>query len=227
MKSYNKNCGQRQKMASEKYATVGRRCISLAVKGHLSEIEKTIDGDIICKLASYEDEAREAWYKAFEVLLSVEKDTKISFHFNEKLKLYALDTLLVADSLGISKKERFEALQVYIIYYLVVHVLDDLAEDHKKFRANFTMINADECEKVDFNLEAAGASFIYIALMTVNEILESGRSEPIETNKIISKFMRSIVMQIKYYTFEKIENLPPEKVFEIKQHNVSGEATAF
>ncbi|MFA7170223.1 MAG: hypothetical protein WC178_05245 [Candidatus Paceibacterota bacterium] len=164
---------------------VGKRCIGAAAEGHLNEIENNIDYRVISKIVGYDKEAKDAWYRVFDVLSLVENETKMPFHFSDKVNVFALDPLIVADLIGISKKERREALQVYIVYYLMVHVLDDLGEDYEKFCSNFSVIGEDGSREDSVDMKVAGASFVYLALMAINKILEKGKYEPAAINEIV------------------------------------------
>lgn len=200
-------------------------CFSLAFQGRSIEVGEAIPNKIKAKFYSYAPEAREIWDAALCAFATIEDKTKTPYRLNEKPKIYALDGIVVADSLGISKTQRFAALQIFSIYYLAVHLLDDLIEDPTKFRSKFSTAAKND---VDLYLDAIGVSFILHATMSASRILSlSGCCAPEVIVKIGQKFTESLAKQIRYFTLEKGKNMTPEKILEIKQHCVSGEATSF
>lgn len=201
---------------------ISRRCLDSALwKEGAKEI---VPHAIIRKFRGYIKEAQEIWSAAINTFHSIEKQTETPYQLKIKPQLFAVDGIVVADLLGISKKERFIPLQVFSIYYLSVHLIDDLIEDPVKFCSKFfPQNNPDQkfrISPVSFILHASIASFKLFFIYNKNN------KRPLIEN-FLQKFLNSLATQIKYYLLEKSKDPPPKEVLKIKQHCVSGEATSF
>lgn len=212
-------------MSKNKMKNFAEKCLFFALNERCNEIKKSVSAEICIKLNGYIPEAKEIWNSAIKTFTEIEKQTKTPFHLIEKTKTYALDGIVIADSLGISKKERFLPLQIFTIYYLAVHLFDDLIEDPIKFGSKFSIKTKDENE---LHIKAAGVSFSFHVLMAAYKILGSNKNYKAEQiNGINQKFTESLARQISYFALEKRQDMTPKKTLEIKQHSVSGEATSF
>jgi hypothetical protein len=64
--------------------------------------------------------------------------------------------------------------------------------------------------------------------MAMYKILNDSESyTSAQINEISRKFVESLARQISYFALEKRKDMTSERTLEIKQHNVSGEATSF
>lgn len=205
----------------EKY----KKCIALAMEKNGAGIEACIGVQTSDRLRSFAPEALGIWIGATRAILGVEELTKVPFRYKKDKKLYALDGIVVADTLGINEKQRFAALQVFSIYYLSVHLFDDIVEDSGKFHSKFKYSNVPP---LNTELNASGMSFILHAALAVSNLLTTDLKlfSRKSVNKIMQAFIESLAKQTRYFTLEK-DNLTPEEVLEIKQRKVSGEATSF
>lgn len=202
-----------------------KKCVLFTLDGHNKEIGNIIPEKIKTKIYSYIPEAREIWDTTINTFKTIENKIETPFNLKENPKLYALDGIIIADSLGIPREERFVALQVFSIYYLAVHLFDDLIEDPAKFGSKFSITTKDE---IELHLKAAGVSFSFHIIMTIYQMLISNNKyKPKEINEISQKFVEILAKQIRYFALEKRKDMTPEKTLEIKQHCVSGEATSF
>jgi hypothetical protein len=200
--------------------------LELVFRGELREIEKYIPKEILTKLYSYVPEAKRIWKNAIKIFENTEKETEIPYHLVEKSKLYALDGVVCGEILGISMEKRSAPLMAFAIYYLSVHLYDDLIEDPDKFLSKFLYLGESSPKDrirpmcVSFALHSSIAASRAIGYL--NNYSDS------ESQLIfIQKFMKSLAMQIKYFAKEKKVDITPEETLEIKEHCVSGEATGF
>jgi len=186
------------------------------------EIGNYIDFDSKQKIISYVPEAKKIWFSSMKLLSKIEDLTKTPFTLKKFDNLYALDGIVVAEELGINSKKRYSGLILFSIYYLCVHLLDDLIEDRQKFQSLFTYP-----KKILYSnkIEATGLSFIMNAILSISFILKREGQKNI--NKVINTFINSLVKQLKYFALEKNKNMKPEEILKIKQRKVSGEATSF
>jgi len=186
------------------------------------EIGNYIDFDSKQKIISYVPEAKKIWFSSMKLLSKIEDLTKTPFTLKKFDNLYALDGIVVAEELGINSKKRYSGLILFSIYYLCVHLLDDLIEDRQKFQSLFTYP-----KKILYSnkIEATGLSFIMNAILSISFILKREGQKNI--NKVINTFINSLVKQLKYFALEKNKNMKPEEILKIKQRKFSGEATSF
>lgn len=180
--------------------------------------------DIKTKLYSYVPEAKEIWLKVLKTISEIEHKMETPYNLDEKVKLYALDGIILAESLKIEGSKRRAALQVYSLYYLTIHLLDDLIEDQHKFYSKFN-IAAERSNLLSTG--AIGVSFIFNFAMAINQFLIEGGYTQEEVNRIQQRFSESCAIQIKCFTSEKNKNISSKKVFEIKHLGVNGESLSF
>lgn len=199
-----------------------RQFIDLFFAGRGLEVGNYIDFDVKQKIISYVPEAKRIWFASMELFSKIENLTKTPFPLKKTDNLYALDGIIVAEELGINSDKRYYGLQLFSIYYLCVHLLDDLIEDQNKFESLF-IYSKDSL--YSNKIEATGLSFIMNAILSVSFILKNEKTENI--NKLINIFVRSLTKQIKYFSMEKNKKMKPKEILKIKQREVSGEATSF
>jgi|GEM_PF-6626189 hypothetical protein len=175
------------------------------------------------KLHAYVDEAFSIWAELLKDYKVLEEKYQLPFELKEKTKLYALDSIVVADTLGISTKNRRQAVKVYCLYYLAVHLIDDIVEDPEKFISKY-YIKEDlaSFEQIDSTI---GTSFLLLCNIFIGRILE-GKSDS-HRFEIQNEFNSSLAYQIKYFLQEKNTELNYKAVLTAKQREVSGRASSF
>lgn len=162
------------------------------------------------RLASYVPLANKIWAGAMKQLSRNEKETKTPFTFNKEPKLYALDGVAIAGTLGL--KDVSTGLTIFSIYYLCAHMYDDIVEDQKKFHSKFVYKNMLE-------ENALGISFFLHALSVVVSITNDFT--------IIKIFLESLAAQTLCFTQEKDKKFSPREVFELKERKINGILTSF
>jgi len=181
---------------------------------------------IIRRFRNYIKEAQEIWCVAIDTFHLMEKRSGTPYKLRIKPQLFAVDGIVFAGSLRISKEKRFIPLSVFSIYYLSVHLIDDLIENPVKFCSKFSSTNNTgqklRISLISFILHASMASFKLFSLKFDKNINTKASIE-----NFPQKFMGSLSTQIKHLSLEKSKDLPPKEVLKIKQHHVSGEATSF
>lgn len=202
-----------------------KECLELVLCGRSTEVGSLLKKNVVNRLYQYVPEALRIWEETMETISSIEKQTHFPYFLIEKPKLYALDGIVVADSLGIQLQERVGAMQAFSVYYLAVHLLDDLIEDPTKFMSKFACVRTDNEQQL---IRALGASFVLHASIACSRVLISNSNRHIsDIEEFTHNFMASLATQIKYFLLEKSKEMSPYKTLEIKQHHVAGEATSF
>ena len=155
-----------------------------------------------------------------------EKLSEAPARLQDETKMYALDGLVVASQFSISKKKRRKVIESYCIYYLAVHLLDDIVDDPDKFYQKFDF---SRNFPLDAQKKILGASFILQATSSFSHIFLDAPEffSPEFSSRSTVLFSESLSRQIKYFTVQQDVIHPPEKILEIKQRFVAGEATSF
>ena len=121
--------------------TINRKHAELAKTLCEERVTKPIKKDLL-KLVSA---SKKIWRQAIQNLSRDGRKLKLPYELREDPKTYALDGLVIARTLGISDKQSLLPLQVFSLFYLAVHVVDDLAEDYPKFYAQFKIAERYAC----------------------------------------------------------------------------------
>ncbi len=165
-------------------------------------------------ILDYKDTAVELWNEFIEKISEIEHTHQIKQKLIENIKLYAIAPLILCDALGINKSDARKIASVFNVYYLLVHLFDDHVEHRDKFHSKFTYSTSiDETSQ-------QGATPFTIVLSCIKYLLQAGI--PVE---LVESIVDSILELTQYITIEKKRFLSPEEVFDIKESNVSGEAT--
>lgn len=101
------------------------------------KIYPLISDQMKARLDEYTRESINIWNSAMKKIKLFEDKSGIPFKLINEKKNYALDGVIVADLLHIKPQLRKPALEIFVIYYLAVHLFDDLVEDPKKFYSKF------------------------------------------------------------------------------------------
>ena len=201
-----------------------RSLASLAISGNVDKVRSALDPKAKSEMLSYLPKSLDIWDKSLADFARIERSTGSQYRLNEKTKTYAIDAIAVSNAFGMQTEKLDFAFKAFSIYYLSVHLLDDLMEDPKKFYSKFTYKDEESKER---RIRASGASFIYSSGLTVHNILESqNKSNPETLLRTETSMSESLARMIKYFNI-KNQILAPEKVIEVKNREVSGEATAF
>jgi hypothetical protein len=201
-----------------------RSLASLAVSGNGEKVSNTLDPKAKSKMLSYLPKSLDIWDRALADFARIERGIGSQYKLNEEPKAYAIDTMAISNAFSMQTEKLDFAFKAFSIYYLSVHLLDDLMEDPKKFYSKFTYKDEESKER---RIRASGASFIYSSNLTVHNILEGqSKLDPETLLRTETSMNESLARMIKYFNI-KNQILAPEKVIEIKNREVSGESTAF
>ncbi len=200
--------------------------VASCLNGQGNKVQDLLDIDSEAKLTNYLPEALRIWALALHKFESTERISKVPFHLIEKVKLYALDGVVVADLLNILPKIRKPELEIFSLYYLSVHLFDDIVEDPAKFHSKF---NYNKKLSLDLQHRATGMSFILHILAAISKVLHENPEIYSATAalRIEKEFVESLSRQAIFFTREKELSSLPTEVLTIKQRQVSGEATSF
>lgn len=200
----------------------------LVLENRDEQIASYFPAEVISKLTSLREEARELWNSCLSFLAKAEEMTGFPFHLNEKNRLHALDGIVAAEVLGISVPARASAIKAFCLYYLSVHIIDDFIEDISKFASAFTYSNSKNYSPTETEINASMVGFIFHVSIAITNILEEApnRLSPEQIVKLQTLVACSLASQIKCFLLEKDANLTTEDIFALKQTHVSAEATS-
>ena len=150
---------------------------------------------------------------------------KLPYELREDPKTYALDGLVIARTLGISDKQSLLPLQVFSLFYLAVHVVDDLAEDYPKFYAQFKIAERYACFEEQVIKEVLPFSYTLNSVLSVYRMLASDSRYAKNGDRTFLELMTNLGAFTHFFLLEQTE-LPPERILQIKERGVSGVATS-
>jgi hypothetical protein len=199
-----------------------RHLASLTITGDTAKVSGLLDKGLKSKMLSYLPISLDIWNRSLSEFAKVERAIDTPYRLNEEPKAYAIDSIAISKAVGLQAEKLDFAFKAFSIYYLSVHLLDDLMEDPSKFYSKFTYSNEESKER---RIRASGASFIYSSNLTVHNILE-GKSAPKELLRTETAMSESLAKMIKFFRI-KNQTLSPNGIIEVKNRKVSGESTAF
>lgn len=199
-----------------------RHLASLVVSGDIAKVSEHLGKESKSKMLSYLPMSLDIWNRSLSEFAKVERAIDTPYRLNEEPKAYAIDSIAISKAVGLRTEKLDFAFKAFSIYYLSVHLLDDLMEDPSKFYSKFTYSNEESKER---RIRASGASFIYSSNLTVHNILE-GKATPKELLRTETAMNESIAKMIKFFRI-KNQTLSPEGIIDVKNRKVSGESTAF
>jgi hypothetical protein len=194
------------------------------------------------------------WENATKNMVSVEKDLNLPYLFHHKTELFALDALIVAKVLGINKNKIYDQIEAFSIFYLTIHLLDDVFEDPQKFLSNFSKVKFSFLQfsallgkqkspnrKIqsyykefdtsflinnnDLKIEQALISFLICSDISIQRILNKNKNI-LNSFEIQSATKESEGKQINCFYTETYHNNDITTIFKIKNEGVSGESTS-
>ncbi len=174
------------------------------------------------KFEKFTAPSKEIWRLATDAQRKAGKGLRLPYEIKKSTKTYALDGLVVARTLGIPDSESLVPLQIFSLYYLAVHVIDDLVEDDAKFRSHFKFTGEDE-ERT--NKQVLPFSYTLNALQSIYKMLMDNSMYAKNTDEIFAHILETLGGFTHFFLLESLE-LPPEKIFQIKEREVSGVATS-
>jgi hypothetical protein len=177
------------------------------------------------ELAGLVSPSKQVWAQAIQVLTRDGQELQLPFEVQKSSKTYALDGLAVARILGISDEDSCLPMQIFSLYYLSVHIIDDLAEDYPKFIAQFKITDEHASHEEQVTKEILPFSYTLNTVLTIFRMLMSHGRYAKSTDKIFHNLITSLGAFTHFFLLEQLE-LSPEKVLDIKQRGVSGIATS-
>ncbi len=190
-------------------------------KMRLIEQSNAFDESIL----GYQKHALAIWHKVEERYKEHENAYSIPYQMAETPKLYAIDPIIITEPFLKDRKDVLDAIaQIFTVFYLVVHFFDDHVEHRDKFYSKFNFQDSEnETQK-----GAAPFSFVLMSFDIIRDILLElkQQGESVSCSGIERIITRSLLMQTRYFSAERINSLSVDEVLEIKQRQVSGAATS-
>lgn len=162
------------------------------------------------------------WNNVISEIQNVEKNAVMPFWLNESKKPYAIDAILITKAFGFYINKNTCIFELFTLYYLEVHLIDDLVEDQQKFYSKFLASPALNLEQ----FKAATSTFTLSFNTAAMNIMQKNSMTDTAKYEIMRLMTNSLLHQVVYFTKEKCKQ-SPEEVLEIKERQVSGKATSF
>lgn len=169
--------------------------------------------------------SKKIWKDAIQQLRRDGRKLKLPYKFRSDPKTYALDGLIIARALGIPDERSSLPLQIFCLFYLSVHIIDDLVEDHAKFRSHFTVADKRRSSQGETVKEVLPFSYTLNVLLSIYRMLMENSCYAKNSDEIFSSIATSLGSFTHFFLLERKE-LPPRKIFQIKERGVSGVATS-
>ena len=165
--------------------------------------------------------SKKIWRDAIQQLRRDGRKLKLPYKFSSDPKTYALDGLVIARALGIPDEKSSLPLQIFCLFYLSVHVIDDLVEDHAKFCSHFTVVDKCGPSRGETLKEVLPFSYTLNVLLSIYRMLMENSCYAKNSDEIYSSIATSLGSFTHFFLLERRE-LPPRKIFQIKERGVSG-----
>jgi hypothetical protein len=171
-------------------------------------------------------ESKEIWRKAIKEFKRDESALRLPYTLGKNTKTYALDGLAVARMIGIPDERISVPLQIFCLFYLSVHIIDDLVEDQTKFCAHFaaTANKHGECHPKVIR-EVLPFSYTLNALLSMHRMLSEHSLFTSRHEELFSLMTKNLGAFTHFFLSEK-HNLTPRQIFLAKERRVSGVATS-
>jgi hypothetical protein len=102
-------------------------------------------------------------------------------------------------------------MQIFALYYLAVHVIDDLAEDYPKFSRHFKISGDHAQHEGQITKEVLPFSYTLNTVLTIFRMLMSHGRYAKSTDKIFHNLISSLGSFTHFFLLEQVE-LSPERV---------------
>lgn len=194
---------------------------SVLIKGGAAPVG--ISKKVMDKMTNRLQFALNIWEDVVSELSDTIKETSFPSDLDRKKKPYALDAILIADALKLDAPGMPDLFKLYTLYYLELHLIDDMMEDQKKFQSKF-----HNREGISANLNHIEARKLFPILFNLTAVKLISKNNDLSSDKkitVLELLNKSLLKQIRYMSIEKAD-LTVEQVFEAKEHMVSGEATS-
>lgn len=175
------------------------------------------------KFQNFTLSSHKIWRQAIKRLRRDEKVLGLPYSLDGTLKTYALDGLIIARTMGISDKDSLLPLQIFSLYYLSIHIFDDLIEDPAKFYRQFR-INDKYKSSRETGKETLVLSYVLNVLLSIYQLLSADNRYQKNGNEVFRNLLTSLGKFIRFFLIEHME-LSPETILQIKMRGVSGIAT--
>lgn len=191
---------------------------ALADKKQVAELVPEMVKERIVKALPF---ALEIWDDVMSIIKEVEQESRLPIRMDYDKKFYALDPILISEALDIDQKKIRPILTLFTLYYLQVHMMDDLVEDQKKFYSKFKNIGCDS----EHSFMAAATFFPLSFNLCAAKLLKRSEITDESALKTINLLNKGLFDHVRNLALEKSDT-DPEKILRIKQHGVSGESTS-
>lgn len=177
------------------------------------------------ELPVYALEARNIWLSSMKIIDNVQSSLEIPFLLRERLKMYALDGVIVAHSLNIPQEQRFNGLKAFSLSYLASHLFDDYVEDFDKYRSKYSIPSIYSGEVL---IRSMGLSAPLLTLLSIIHALdyEENSLDYKDQVGLLKVCMESLVKQVNIFLHEGVSTVEPESVLINKHRGVAAEATS-
>jgi hypothetical protein len=169
--------------------------------------------------------SKRIWRQATQNLGRDGRKLKLSYELREDPKTYALDGLVVAHALGISDRDSSVPLQIFSLFYLAVHAIDDLAEDYPKFYAQFKITERYARFEERVVKEVLPFSYTLNSILSIYRMIAGDSRYAKNGDRIFLDLIMNLGKFTHFFLLEQAESAP-ERILQIKEREVSGVATS-
>lgn len=177
----------------------------------------TYDKDLIKRLTKL---AQMVWEDFMHDFRQVEYRQNIPYELQESAKLYALDLLVIADSLNCNDENLLRRISlIYLIFYLNIHYFDDHVEDPEKFHSKFSY---DATLPTETQHGAAPFSFQLGCIQLLEKNLSSLTAHHgiVDTHLIRNSYLRNMTNMTLHLVKERSTSLSYTTVIQVKNHGI-------
>src|SRR3989344_3904363 len=176
-------------------------------------------------LAKLVQPSKKIWRQATRSLGRDGRRLKLPYELREDPKTYALDGLAVARMLGIVDKDSSIPLQIFSLFYLAVHAIDDLAEDYPKFFAQFALAQRYAHFEERVIKEVLPFSYTLNSILSIYRMLAGDSRYAKNSDQIFLDLITNLGKFTHFFLLEQAESAP-DRILQIKEREVSGVATS-
>ncbi len=176
-------------------------------------------------LAKLVQPSKKIWRQATRGLGRDGRRLKLPYELREDPKTYALDGLVIARMLGIGDKESSVPMQIFSLFYLAVHAIDDLAEDYPKFYAQFTLAQRYARFEERVIKEVLPFSYTLNSVLSIYRMIAGDSRYAKNGDRIFLDLVTNLGKFTHFFLLEQAESAP-ERILQIKEREVSGVATS-
>lgn len=172
----------------------------------------------------YESTAIEVFKTYLQDFRDFEIENNIPYRLTEDYKLYAVDAIIIARSVGCTAQQAEAIARIFNAFYIAVHYYDDHVEHQDKFFSKFEFSKDSDAQT---QKGASPFSFLLTSMLVIDKYLKDPDLHYSNAVRIelLSTITQRLLRYTPYLTSERKQHLTTNEVLVMKQRNISGSAT--